>query len=135
MIAVMTGPAPSVAQTTSAQVTLTVPVDLTNLGPDITKVRVGCSIGSNAITNGNANREIIQTQEIPASGGVVKTQASLVFNFTQLNNPVGQTANVVCSLMGWSQSQQKWDQFTGAHPDPSFRTNATISLITTAFVW
>ena len=129
------GTAQTAPQVASVAVTLTVPIDLSNLSPDITKVRVGCSIRSTAITNGNANQEVIQTQDLPVSGGAIRTQASLVFSLTNLSNPVGKNADVTCSLMGWSQPKQAWDQFTGAHPDPAFRTNATVGMITTTFVF
>lgn len=133
----MAAPTPGTAQTVSASVTLQVPVNLTQLGPDVEKVRVGCSVNSLAITNGTGtgSHEITKTQELPVSGGSVVTTASLVFSFTQLDNPVGKNATIVCTLNGWSTSQQKWIQFVPGEPNPSFRTTTTVGFLDGSFVW
>lgn len=121
----------------SAQVTVTMPVNLTQLGPGVSKVQVVCNITSAAITNGNGNfkTEMNQTQEYPVSGGAVQTQASLVFSFTNLDNPTGKSANVACSLLGWDQKTASWQQFTAAHADPNFRTNVSVIQVMQAFTW
>lgn len=123
------------AQVVSTEVTVTAPVDLTQLSPDITKVRVDCVIQSDAITNGNQFKEITKSQEIPVTGGALKTTASIVFALTNLDNPVGKNATAGCSLWGWSQPGQKWAQFHPAQSDPAFKTNTTVGLSTKAFVW
>ncbi len=133
---VLLAPASASAQTVQAEVTLKVPVSLTQFGPDVSKVRVGCNIRSDAITNGDANRSISKVQEIPMSGGQLSTTASLVFSFTALDNPVGKNAIITCSLDGWSTSQSTWVQFTGGASNPSFKTNGpSIGLLDGAFVW
>jgi hypothetical protein len=134
-MAMLAVPASSAAQTAEAEVTLKVPVNLTQLGPDVSKIRIGCTIRSVAISTGNANGEVTNTQEIPVSGGQVVTTASLAFSFTRLDNPVGKSAFITCSLDGWSAPQQAWIQFTGGATNPSFRISPSLGLIGGAFAW
>jgi hypothetical protein len=135
-IVVMATPASAAAQTVSAEVTLKVPVNLTQFGPDVSKARVGCNIRSDAITNGDANRSISKLQEVPMSGGQLVTTVSVTFSFTNLDNPTGKTAIVTCSLDGFSTSKQTWLQFTGGATIPDFKTNgSSLGLIDGSFVW
>lgn len=139
VIAVIVIPAVGGAQTVStvasAEVTLTAPVDLSQLSPDITKVKVECVIQSDAITNGNQFKEVSQLVEHPVSGGAVKTTASVVFSLTNLDNPAGKTAKASCMLWGWSQPAQRWAQFHPAQTDKAFQTNVTVASSNTTFVW
>lgn len=124
------------AQTVSAEVTIKVPVNLTQLGPDVGKVVVACNIQSSAITNGSPNvNEVNRFTDVPVSGGQVVTTVTLVFSLTQLNNPVGKTAAVLCNLTGWSTSQQAYVQFGPNSPNPSFRTTTNPPDLNSTFVW
>lgn len=138
-LAAVATPSAGAAQTlASTQVTVNVPVNLTQLGPGVSKVQVACIIQSPAITNGTwggRTDTVRQAQEYPVSGGAVQTQASLVFSLTGLNDPTGKNATVQCSLTGWDQKAASWEQFTANHPDPNFRTNTTVSFELTQFVW
>jgi hypothetical protein len=133
MTIILAAPASSAAQTMSTEVTLNVPVNLTQLGPDVAKVRVACSIASSAIITASDKAE--KLQEVPVSGGQVVTTMSLVFSFTGLDNPVGKSATVACAITGFSTSQQTWDPFTQNATNPSFRTTPSITFIQTGFVW
>jgi hypothetical protein len=119
----------------SAEVTLEMPIELAKLSPDITKVRVECRIFSYAIPASTPNRTAIQSKEFPVVDGALRTMVYLPFSFTGLENPVGQQADLGCTLTGWSQAQQKWDQFRESHPDPVFRTNPTLNTVNGRFVW
>lgn len=127
----------SAQQLASADVGLDVPVHLSRIAPDVTKVQVTCSITSVAITSGNGSHksEMFQRQELSVTSGDLRTHAQLLFSFTNLDNPTGKTANVECRLDGWDQRLGAWDAFTDSHPNPSFRTNVTLGRITTSFVW
>ena len=138
-IGLLAVPASGAAQT-ATEVTLKVPVNLLQFGPDVSKIRVACSIRSDAITTGNTFREVSKTTEIPMSGGQVVTTATIVFAFTGLDNPVGKSATIVCSLDGWSTSQQSWNQFRGGATNPSFKVlstpnPATLVFLDGSFVW
>lgn len=131
-------PVSSAAQV-STEVTLAVPVNLTQLGPDVAKVLIGCSIKSDAITTGPAGtpNQVTKSTELAVSGGQVVTTASLVFSLTGLSNPVGKTATIVCTINGWSTSQQSWLQFTPNAANQSFRITGSSSLgfLDASFVW
>src|ERR1043166_8476917 len=130
----LAAPAMLTAQTVSAEGTLKVPVTLTRIGPDVSKVQVKCGIIADAITVGSSdvltdysgNRYVEQVAETPVSGGQVSTTASLVFSFTGLDNPAGKTARVTCILLGWSTTEQKWNPFNPQASNPSFRTLAVV---------
>jgi len=147
----MGAPAAASAQTVSVQVTLQVPVNLTQFGPDVAKVQVACSITSDPITTstsigrdptngkalyGTAAHVATLVAEIPMAGGQLVQTAPLVFSFVGLDNPAGKNAAVNCSLMGWSTSQGAWVQFTGGATNVSFKTNgASLGPIDGAFAW
>jgi hypothetical protein len=118
--------APSTAQTASAEVTLKVPVNLTQFGPDLAKVRVSCDIWSEAITNGTStgNHMIRKVQELTVSGGKVTTEVNLVFSFTALDNPVGKDAAVTCSLFGSTAAGTSWDDLSPTATNPSFKVSS-----------
>jgi hypothetical protein len=128
-ITLLAVPGASTAQTASADVTVKIPVDLKNFGPDLAKVKVECTIISDAITNGTGagNHYMTKAQELPMSGGAVNTTVSIVFNFTQLDNPVGKPAQLSCNLLGWSTSAQSWIGSPDPNQsNPSFRTIGAI---------
>ena len=135
-------PAMLAAQTVSAEVTVSVPVKLTQIGPDVPKVRVTCDVMSEAFTTATndlaslgTSRYVRKSQELPATGGQVTTTAALVFSFTGLDNPVGKKADVICVLTGWSTSQAAWVPFEPLATNLSLRTTATVPLLNTSFVW
>ena len=144
-------PVAASAQTVSAQVTLQVPVNLTQFGPDVAKVQVACSITSDPITTstsigrdptngkalyGTAAHVATLVAEIPMAGGQLVQTAPLVFSFVGLDNPVGKNAAIWCTLFGWSTSQGAWVQFTGGATNVSFKTSGgSGGGIDGAFVW
>ena len=114
-------PLPGQAQTNQGDITFTVPVNITQLLADITRVRVNCSIASQAITTnrvvvkGEAQPgQVARAEEIPVSNGqVVRTVTVVVSVAGILENPAGQQATYVCGLQGYSNSQQRWQPFNG----------------------
>ena len=131
------------AQTVSAEVKLNFPVNLTQLGPDVQKVKVTCAIISDAITAGTSGvlssasggRWVEQSAEFPATGGLVSTNAILTFSLTGLDNPVGKNASISCILVGWSVAEQKWNFFNTAATNVSFRTTTNVPTLQSSFVW
>jgi hypothetical protein len=140
-------PASSTAQAVSADVTLKFPLNLTQLPPDVSKVRVECVISSAAITDAEPGlagtsfapgtpRYVRKTQEFPVSGGQVVTAVTLLFSFTALNDPVGKTADIICQLWGWTISVQSWNALGETSAVPALRTiRASEQAITSSFVW
>jgi hypothetical protein len=143
------------AAASSNTITFTVPVNLTQLLPDVTRVRVGCEIHSVAIT---VNRQSVKGQppgsgpgivsnsvEVPVSGGQVVTTATVVVSVAGvLEDPVGKAASAICFITGYSNSLQRWVGFNHCQsngiPDcteaafrvtpPAFQLNNTVQ-----FTW
>ena len=137
----LAAPTASVAQTVAAEVTVKFPVNLTQFGSDITKVRVSCFIQSDAITDTDAwapgSKTAAQRQEFPMSAGQVNTAVTMVFSLKALDNPAGKSAKLYCVVEGSSPSINGWQGFNPQVSNVSFRTssgNADQS-ITSNFMW
>ena len=134
-ISMLAGAPPCVAQA-SAEVTIKVPLNLTQFGADIPKVKITCLITSEAITNGTGPRQMMKEQEVPMTSGKVQETVSIVVSFTQLDNPAGKSALVNCELKGWDVAAQVWSSFGPNRSNPSFRSPTELSpSSTSAFVW
>jgi hypothetical protein len=116
---------------TQAQVTLNVPVNLTELAQDISKVRLGCRIQSDPITAPDGVAESFL--EAPTSDGQIVTTLTVVLSFT-MNNPAGKLATVRCNLEGWSLGEQRWGSFGPAQAS-AFKANVSLETQTSIFVW
>jgi hypothetical protein len=125
------GPRSAAAQTEG--VTFKLPLNLTQLPPDIVKIAVWCKITSAAVNNRSG---YIQKQEefVPQAGQVVTT-ATVVVPTTELLDPVGKPATYECTLSGFSNSLQRWDLFREDHPTPVFRLKPTPPAMSGTFTW
>ena len=125
---------PAEAQTVG-DVTFTVPLNITQMSPDITKVAVWCKITGPAITTRSGNIGA-QVELVPQGGQVVATDTVVVkWPVTDYTNPTGTQASYSCSLSGFSNSLQRWDIFREDHPTPVFRLRPTPTELTGTFVW
>ena len=135
----LSAPSAAAAQSVQTEVTLKVPVNLTDFGPDVAKIRLSCVITSSAITNGSSTGAIAKySDEIPMTAGKVATTVSITFSPVALSlNPVGKTASVFCEIAGWSTSLSSWYNFHGGATNPAFKTTTTAGAapLTTSFVW
>lgn len=132
-ICLLAAPASGAAQTVQTTVTLVVPLNLTQISPEVTKVLVTCAIKSIALT-GKSQGTMMQ-EVIPLSGGQLVTTVTLVFPVTGLDNPVGKDATVTCSLSGFSPQSEKWFQFEDNSASLAFRTKPSLPSISASFVW
>jgi hypothetical protein len=114
------------------QVTLNVPVNLTRLSPDISKLRLACGIRSDAI----ATRDHIVgvTQEVPTSGGQINATIPVVISIASLDDPTGKLATVRCTLEGWSALEERWAPFGPLQASP-FKTDVALGISETTFTW
>jgi hypothetical protein len=123
------------AQTNPGDIAFTVPVNVTQLFPDIAKIRVTCGVESEAITLGRREVKgvlepgrVSNAVELPVSGGQVVTSVNIVVSVAGvLENPTGKTARYVCSLDGYSSAQQTWKPFN--HCMSSGTGNACTELV------
>jgi hypothetical protein len=110
---------PSAAQTNQGDITFTVPINVTQLLADITKVRVTCAVTSQAITdNRRVEKGVTQpgqvgkAEEYPVSNGQVVRTVTIVLSVAGvLENPTGKVASYGCNLQGYSNSLQRWAPF------------------------
>lgn len=117
-------------------VTFTMPLNLTNLSPDIGKVQVTCTITSPAIPSSQGgNPRLSGRRLIVVSGGQVVMTATVVVTVTSLTNPIGQNATYGCTLSGWSTSLQTWGVFDPAATTPAFRLSPAPVALTGSFAW
>jgi hypothetical protein len=122
---------PLAAQTT---VTFEVPVNLTQLAPEIIRIRVFCEIKSAAIVAPNAGMESA-TDELPVLGGKLVTTMRVVISFPAgtLQAPTGQTAQYQCELRGITASGM--GGFSETTNIVAFQLKPTPAPITGTFVW
>ena len=131
-------------------VTFEVPLNLTRLAPDITKVLVTCSLASDAFPIRKIRGVAVQwpygaTVELPVSAGHLVTTARVVVSITVDKfmdpatgvgqEPTGKSANYQCDIMGFSSRGGGWQQFTDTSPNTSLRLSPTPAPITGTFVW
>lgn len=146
-------PGSAFAQTIPGDVTFEVPLNLTRLPGDITKVAVGCSIESEAVQGGRMIRgkfipQILATQvEFPVTAGRVVTTASIVVSIPPgtLVDPIGKSATYRCTIMAYSIGSgasrtsaglpAAWGLFDEKDPNPSFHLSPTPQPITGKFAW
>jgi hypothetical protein len=128
-IAMLVAPRDTAAQ--EAQLTLNVPVNLTQLAQDIAKIRLGCRIQSDPITAPDGVAESFL--ETPVTDGQIVTTLTMVLGFT-LNTPAGKLATVRCTLEGWSLGEGRWGSF-GPEQASAFKASVSLETQTSIFVW
>lgn len=136
----------------SDDVTFEVPINLTQLAPDITKVDVTCSITSEAIiaaARQGANKQLAGHTVFDVSNGqVVKPAATVVVAVPaeRLAKPENVTFNWECRLTAYSVGARPpppasryaagWDTFADRHPKASFVLSpAPPAVLSGSFVW
>lgn len=131
-------------------VTFEVPINLTQLAADITKVDVSCILTSNAIVPGPGNQQRLAGHaEFAVSNGQVVVPAATVVVAVpadRLQKPEEQTFNWVCDLTAYSVGARPppparrypagWDTFAERHDKPSFVLSPTPpTKLSGSFVW
>lgn len=131
---------PSAGAAQSSDVTFQVPLNVTKLSSDITKVAVYCEVTSEALPKlsgqqvGRAQKQL----EFSPTAGQVVTTAAVVVPIPSLNtsaSPTATNASYKCMLSGFSQALQRWDVFTATHSVAAFRLSPTPPDITGTFTW
>ena len=113
------------------EVTVKVPVNVTQLAPEVSKVKVGCVMTSEAIQTPNHDKVMIE--EIPVMQGKVVTTVSLIFALL-LENPTGKSATLKCLFTGWSD-KDGWSPMAENSSNPTFRVKPTLGQMEHSFVW
>lgn len=122
--------------TTDPEIKFTMPLNLTQISSDISKVAVWCYITSQGVITTRDGR--LQAQvELPVSGGqlVTTVTVSVAAPSASLSDPIGKPATYSCSLSGYSTSLQRWDLFNATSTVAAFRLSPTPQPITGSFTW
>lgn len=129
-------------------VTFEVPINLTRLWGEITKVAVWCKISSDALL-GTRNKNVQAQLELPVASGQVVTTARVVVpiaptafmdpTYAITNSPNGQPATYQCILSGFSAlpstNSGGWNVFSAESTNPAFRLTPTPDAIQGSFDW
>ncbi len=126
--------------TIETSVTFLVPVNLTQLSPDLEKVRALCAVLPSAVMTMTlpvgAPPPVLMTEAPVVSGQVITTLRSEFLVFTGwLQNAIGKQADYLCGLQGYSKSLQRWSEFADNAPDAVFRLKPTPPALQGTFVW
>ena len=126
-------------------VTFTVPLNLTQLPPDLERVKVTCGVGGEGTgISGNplftlpplSSEQYPFKQELFVTAGQVVATASIqvvVFMDGQ-NPPTGKTAQYGCSVVGYSKSLNRWEEFSETPSSPVFMLKPAPAIQGT-FIW
>jgi hypothetical protein len=115
-----------------------VPLNLTKLAADITRVKVTCTLvapGSNLPFN--PRNPATGEQMFPVLDGQLVTTAMVIVDGGSGAGPelVGATIGYICGLSGFSNRLQRWDQFSENQTTEVFRLAPTPGDIRGTFVW
>ncbi|MGH8241847.1 MAG: hypothetical protein ACRETY_00695 [Steroidobacteraceae bacterium] len=135
------------AQAAAADVTFDVPVNLTRLPSDITRIKLHCEVGSVAIDPGYGATQPRGRRwgevEIPVQQGEIVTTAQVVvpISTAHLDSPSGKQATYECRVAAFHQSPQtspltSWHDLHNAQSgDAACRLTPRPAPITGSFVW
>lgn len=121
----------------SSDVTFQVPVNVTKMSADITKVAVYCEITSDALpklsgqTVGRAQKQVELT---PSAGQIVQTVA-VVVPIASVDTTASASADYKCTLSGFSQSLNRWSPFSATNTIAAFRLSPTPPTLVGMFNW
>jgi hypothetical protein len=138
---------PVTAQNTVTTVTFTMPVNLTQLSPDLGKVRMACVISPNLLLvyDRNFNLAIssfdfdaLPRDELPVVSGQLAATLRVVSAIDAgwlKGDPAGSTWQYECRLQGYSTSSQGWGDFSATPKSPALTLNPAPAPVRGSFTW
>jgi len=123
----------------ATSVTLTVPVKLTQLSPDLERVRLQCMLGGDGL-RANATPMLDPLlkpvdEVMVTSGQLVTTMKVMIWIPVEIfDDPIGKTAGYQCRFTGYSKSLNLWGDLHDAATDAVFNIKPTPQIQGT-FVW
>ena len=143
----MSTPSAVAAQTVVTTVTFSIPLNLTNLSPDLARVRLVCAIlpGGSLVYSKSENDaastfdvNALPKADLPVVGGQVQATLSLDYPIWDgwLKAGInGSTNQYECRLQGFSMTSQTWDYFSATPKDPAFLLTPAPVPIKNSIVW
>jgi hypothetical protein len=129
-------------------VTFTVPLNLTQLPPDLERVKVACAIFGEGIATGTSLNPLSPSPQDPSSesypfkqelfvtaGQVVATASIQVVVFLDGQKAIGKTAQYGCGVMGYSKSLNRWELLSETPSSPVFMLKPAPPAIQGTFLW
>ncbi len=134
------GAAAAQTPTLESSVTFLVPVNLTQLSPDLEKIRVSCTILPDLVLNTYytprpAGIPIPTLEAVVTSGRVVTTLSIEVYVVSVPPTAIGQQSDYQCSIDGYSKSLQRWGFFSATATDAAFRLTPAPGPINGKITW
>lgn len=135
------------AAQTVTTITFTVPVHLTQLSPDLARVRMACAIlpSSVLVYSPDENWKIttfdfdaLPKDELPVASGQLVATLRVVYPIDAGRlkpSAIGQPAQYECRLQGFSTSLQAWDAFSATPKAPAFLLNPAPAPVKGTFFW
>ena len=128
-------PASAGAQTIATTVTFTMPVSLTQLSPDLSRVRMACAIMPNAVLINDRNLnlaisnfdfDVLPRDDLPVASGQLVATLRVVYPIDAgwlKGDPSRTISQYECRLQGFSAASQAWDVFSTTPKAPAFLLN------------
>ena len=125
-------------------ITFNIQLNMTNLSPDLERVRLSCIIQSAAYTLAmptlNTSSEatglpgvdlyVVQGKAV----GALSLQVPILAAYLT-PDAVGKQANYLCMLIGYSTSLQRWNVLNEQQTNPAFRVSPAAPPMSGTFVW
>lgn len=136
-----------VAAQTATTVTFTMPVNLTQLSPDLSRVRMVCAILPNTVLVYSPAENVAVTSfdidalpkdELPVASGQLVATLRVVYAIDAgwlKKDPAGSTWQYECRLQGFSTSLQLWEFFSSTPKWPVFLLNPAPAPVKSSFIW
>jgi hypothetical protein len=126
----------------ATSVTFTLPVKLTQLPPDLERVRLSCFLTSLALRLPSGPSLLFPESLFRPVDDVLVTSGQLITTMKVVywlpvelfDNPIGKTAEYECGLQGYSKALQRWDILQEAATAPVFTVKPTPQA-KGSFVW
>lgn len=137
---------PGAAQTATT-VTFTMPVTLTQLSPDLSRVRMVCAILPNVVLVYSPGEDlavksfdvnVLPKDELPVTSGQLSATLRVVYPIDAgwlKRDPAGTTSQYECRLQGFSTSLQLWEFFSSTPKWPVFLLNPAPAPVKSSFNW
>lgn len=134
---------PNVGSAQQSDVTFKVPLNLTNLSPDIVQVRVTCNLSAyfNEFKGTKPGSASFYKASGQIDGGRLTATATIVIPVSTLKDPAGlmspapKTANWDCSLQAFTATGPVWGQFGETPSSQMYRMSPPLTRLSGSFLW
>ena len=134
--AILGAQTPTVATT----ITFVVPVNLTQLSPEILKVRAFCSVLPSAVLvwpQSGPSPAVTDEMDVHSGQLITVFRVAIPILSTSLQDPLGKRADYACQLEGFAKG--RWAIFSETASDPTWRLKlqqpSSPFLIQASFIW